>query len=412
MRDDDAYERARELREAAGVDPATVDVEAVVDCLATEDERARHEAANAFTTVTEARSDCVPDAADRLTTLLESEEAGVRQGAARTVAQLADRHPDALERTAPALRAIVEREFDYARNTALLALADLGKSNPAVAAPLTESLREYVAEDYGLPTRERATRALAVAADARPDAVADAVPALVEHLGTDDAEDDATALPAELPSADEADDPALAASFREHAARTLAVVAGDDPEAVAPHAATLAALLDDEADGVRRAALDALAALAERRPDAVLGHRDALRETLTTDGNEGNRATAAYAMSALAEAAPGSVAETLDAVVPSLVELLDGEYPRTRGTAAGTLSYVGERDPSTVADAVPSLVELLDDETAFVRANAAYALGTTGVEEAHEALRACAEHDSDPEVRAAARDALELAPDG
>lgn len=436
---DTSRSRAETLAERADTDPGAVDVEALVACLATEDEHVRHHAARAFTALIEARPESANRAAEHLADRLLSEDEEVRNGAAMTVAQLADRHPDELLETVPALIDIVEREFDYARNSALLALATVGETHPDALEPALPTIRTYVRGQYGIPTRERATRVLAAGAVVSPDAVeglADELLGFVREYdgGADPAEGEAPGIHTDHEM--QTTNAELKRSFRRHALQAVSTAADHQPSIAASLVDELAAFADDDDPVVRAAALASLVPVAESSPDDVSNHLSAILTVIddrwppgSAEAGEGMREdgtatttelapldgadaeafwAAASVLVAVATVEVDRVSATLQPAIETIEARLSGQDPRVRTAAANLLSIVAEHDPSAVSTAVPALIELLDDQE-FVRASAAIALGYVGNTAAVDALQECASRDPSEDVRATAVEAIELA---
>lgn len=124
------------------------------------------------------------------------------------------------------------------------------------------------------------------------------------------------------------------------AAGTFGRLAGEDPDAVAPIADELRALLDRDAEPVQHNAVEALGALVGERPDAVVPAAAALRELL---GHEETaiQHNAAGVLGRLAESHPDAVINAAG----ELDRLRDHDDEAVRRVAAAALARLVDEPP-------------------------------------------------------------------
>lgn len=212
-----------------------------------------------------------------------------------------------------------------------------------------------------------------------------------------------------------------------------------DPAPFVAHVERLATLLDSKEPTIRRHTAHALTELAATHPTAVASATAALRRRLT-DGDAETVKKATSALGLVARTDSGAVAPALPDVVP----LLDHDDRAVRANAAGAVADVAETEAAAVnrylahltdsledeaapvrrnvaaaflrvgaaAGTLPgpaqgALIELLDDHDPTVRALGCRVLGHIGSTAALELLRSTAQRDDEPEVREAARWAIE-----
>ncbi len=202
------------------------------------------------------------------------------------------------------------------------------------------------------------------------------------------------------------------ATGRKEALRAVRGAAEDRPDAVAPAVEALAPFLVADDRAVRLTVAKLFAALAERRPTAVLSVASTLADRLADDGEFYYvRARCAEALGYVATEEPEEVA-TPELLADLRVGLAFDE-PEVRRKLAKALAAVATGDPERLAHQVESLAEHLDDGEPLVRYHLCTALVVVGCERpsrlstAADALAARL-HDEEPHVRGRAAEALGL----
>lgn len=138
--------------------------------------------------------------------------------------------------------------------------------------------------------------------------------------------------------------PVAETATRRAASHALVRIGRAHPEAVAPHADTLAALVDASEGGVAENAAGICAVLAEVRPDAVAAVREGLLALL----ERGGHATTLDVLDALgtvAETDPGAVRPALE----RLCRLLDAEATDVASAACRALGPLARTDAERLA---------------------------------------------------------------
>ena len=160
-----------------------------------------------------------------------------------------------------------------------------------------------------------------------------------------------------------ADDPDL----RRDAARLLAMLAERYPDAVAPHVEALVASLDAGGVDVDRHLLLAVGHVSTERPASVEPAVDRLERWL----GEGPRVArhAAWSLANVADASPGAVAPA----TPALVECLEDGDEDVQRHAAQAVGRVAEVAPDAVRPALGSLLDLLASRSLYRSAGRALA---------------------------------------
>ncbi|GGL65049.1 HEAT repeat domain-containing protein [Halocalculus aciditolerans] len=270
-----------------------------------------------------------------------------------------------------------------ARRDAVQALSRAAEDDAGAVAPLVDALTAFLTDDER-SVRLTTAKTLVAVAEADPEAVEDAVPALAARLA-DEGEfyyvraRAAEALGYVALAAPEAVSPGVLADFRvglefderevrEQLAKALEHVALGDPERLRHRVSSLAAHLDDGADRVRYHLCSAFVVVGCASPDALADARGALVERLD-DERAHVRGRAAEALGVLARDAGESVPrERLKALGDA-----DGEFLAERaafalnadaggaGEAGGVGTVAGVRE--TTAAAVEAMTAP-DDEHA------------------------------------------------
>lgn len=372
-----ALQEAFETIAAADPDRATRLLEGLEPAFDADDGEVRRLAFRAVARVARQDPGAAAELVDTARAGLDDDHAMVRAAAADVLDQVAMEAPAAVEPAVPDLRALLDDEHLHLRERALGIAFGLSAADPAMAAPLVPELLAFVGDRYEpgataeinpmegntrgafrdlereehgaqVQRRNRAAATVAAIAEARPGAIADHVPRILDLH-------DAEQWPV----------------IREHLVEALVPVAGEHPEAAAPAIPALGDTIGGDRDDADAAAAMALVLLGEEYPEAVV---DAAR--------------------------PG---------VPTLTDLLGADDPEVRSVAAGLLSQVAEVDPEAAAPATDALIDRLDDGQPFVREAAAWTLAAIGDDAAIAALREALAAAGDDDVRSTLEEALEWA---
>ena len=226
--------------------------------------------------------------------------------------------------------------------------------------------------------------------------------------------------------------------LRNEALQFLVVFAAHDPSAVADVVPQLAALLQDEQTDTDAAA-HILATIGRSQPDALVDVVPKLELFLETEPGRAHTwilaaighlskehanitveviPTAAEFLSAeeltLRSNAAGVLADLADEYptevepwVPNAIELMEDADEQVRYNATAILARVAKEYPDSVTPATEQLLDVLDDELDNTRFNACWALNHISATSALEKLREVATTDSDEDVRAVARLAVD-----
>ena len=297
-------------------------------------------------------------------------------------AETASTDPDAVVDRVPEVVALLDDDDAAVRNDAVSVLSRVSKGRPDAVLDALPALLERLSTDDRRVIRHNSALAIGRISAARPEACRDAIEPLVRGLADDDGdvrEKCGTALDnfgpdaegdirdaAERAVGDAADRTAAETSAeRNEAAVALARLATRFPEEVAAHAESLRPRLDDEDNVVRYHAAMSLKRVAARRPALLSGVVEPLADRL--DDPDGDvRELASAALASVAEADPDVAVETSDA----LVERLDDDREEVRAHAVGACRALVTAYPDAVLPAQFELVELLADAREETRADA------------------------------------------
>lgn len=182
-----------------------------------------------------------------------------------------------------------------------------------------------------------------------PESVTDLAPSVVELLGDDDLQEDAS--------------------------QVLAHIAPEEPTAVEPHLPLLITAVDAGGD-VTVNVTYVLSVLAPERHD-TLARRGVLNKLLSLTSHE-NPAVRTNATSALGDVASGEPDALVDEA-ETLQECLRDSTPDVQKNAAYTLGHLARTSPGTVFGATEELCQLLESPDRAVRTSAVYALCETAM---------------------------------
>jgi len=246
----------------------------------------------------------------------------------------------------------------------------IAEADAGAVAPVADDLRPYLDYNFDGPPKD-AARAFAAIAEAHPDDVAGAVPALAPLI-----EDREKGLA--------------------YATYTLALVSRDTPAAIKPVAATLGRALADESinTNARLSAASAFGRTVAEDPSIGVEFVDEVRSALASrDQKLRNNATAI--LGDIAQMHADVVEPHVDDLAPHLT--VDDRF--TRVNTSGALSRVAEDFPESVEHLTGTFIELLADDDPLVRTNACWTLGHLDADDAVAALAERAHEDEDQEVR-------------
>lgn len=274
--------------------------------------------------------------------------------------------------------------------------------------PLVPDLIEALEDDRKIA--RHALDALHGVSESDPEAVASAVPAVVEFLEVREG------LEGETPEAWLAEGPVVEhdspATMRAHGGRRLRAVsllgrvAEVDPGAIADEADALVAVAGrGDHPEIRTDVLAILAIVAEARPDAFEGEIEPIAAILeggddadaAVDVDANVRANAAFLLAILAEDHP--VADAAASRREAIEEMLDSGEELAANAAVGLVAYVVEERSEAVEPMAESILDLLDHDLKSVRGNAIWTLSALDGEGIDDRLAAVAEDDPSQEIR-------------
>ncbi len=315
--------------------PDQVDLDELFDRIEAAESEERRLGARGLSQFVKAAPDRLAPHGDRLVSTLDHDDEAVRSAAITAVRTLVAGGHDAFE-TPPVepLVARLGREDQQRSKQVARTLVDLlDADDPRLAEAVDETVDLFGGEAHEAGS---AIQALAVLGEAFPEPVLDR---LRDRLSDDDA------------------------NVRTYAVRTVATLADDHPDLVAPATPDLLALLDDDDDYAREHALSTLAEIARTDPGR------------------------------------------LDGAVPRLTGLVDAGHGKVRRGAVRTLAALGRADVD-LSGAVDTLREHLNDPDKLVRRDAAYTLGILRAESALADLESLTDA-GDLELQAVASAAVE-----
>lgn len=335
-----AAELAVGLRRLASVDPAAVDVPALVG-------------------------------------ILQGEETRARRDALRALRQLATVRPMDCRAAIPVIRSDIEGSDRHIRANALATLRAIGDDDPSAIAPLVEEIHPALDATDSTVRREGA-RCIAAIAEEFPGDVTETIPALATILedgaaGQTHAIYTLSRISTANPDAvrpvidllgEAIRDRTLSATTRVNATAALGRLVGEDPRVGLDVVGPVATLVDDDHPQLRNNAIALLGDVATVHTDVVEPHTPAIADGLTVDDSY-TRVNASAALSRVAEDFPSAVApygETLES-------LLTDDHAQVRENACWALGYLRAEDSTDVlAD------RARHDENADVRKTANWAL--------------------------------------
>ncbi|MFC4246425.1 HEAT repeat domain-containing protein [Natribaculum luteum] len=199
------------------------------------------------------------------------------------------------------------------------------------------------------------------------------------------------------------------ASVQFETVQTVRAAVEDDPAAYLPTVPKLRRLLERESLEFHEDVAYCLAELAAESSDDVAPSVEAIVEFAQGQTSEPGPETthALRCLSHVAEGRPDAVVGHVDAIV----EVLETDDPSVREHAVCTLAHVAASSAVAVRPARSHLQEHLADDHAPVRRNACLALGRGQIVEARDRLAAVAADDPDPDVRQQASWALAELPE-
>ena len=404
MTGDATADRARSLRRAVREEPTPEVVADLYRLLEAEDPAARRLALSGLQRSTGRAPDLLAaelaDDLERVRALLSDPDDNVRAAAASFLGAFCRVDPETARPAVPSLATLLEDEYGVARRNALEALERLSAVEPDAVKPVADSIVGRLDAEPDV-VRARALTILARLSADDGTVAAAAVPTLrdlfrygVEQLDGSDGSDgsndsDGLDEAADGPRDEPGTGRRLESAHRERRSRhrrvrqlaghTLRRTATADPDAVAPVAADVAALVADPDPHVRRAAAATLLALADGRPGAVEPHLETLADRFERDGGEVVPDRLAQTFAVLGPEAPDAVAPIAIELAPRIRSLLEADEPPVRGAAATLLALGADKRPSIVepaADRLRALRDGTDPEPEYVRAAADDALNS------------------------------------
>lgn len=387
-------DRARSLRRTARAEPTAEVVAELAGLLEADDPATKRLALSGLrrsaTRAPELLAAELADDLEGVRTLLTDPDDNVRAAAASFLGAFCRVDPDAVRPAVPSLATLLEDEYGVARRNALEALERLSAVAPEAVRPIVDSILGRLESDHD----DVRARALTILARLSADDGAVAAPAVstlrdlfrygVERPDGSDGPDDADG-----PRDESGTSRRLESVHRERRSRhrrvrqlaghTLRRTATADPDAVAPVADDVVALVADPDPHVRTAAAETLLALADGRPDAVEPHLETLAERFEDDAGAIVPARVAQTVAVLGPTAPEPVASIAVEHAPRIRSLLEADEPPVRGAAATLLALGADERPSIVEPAADRLQELRDGTDRvpeYVRAAADDALST------------------------------------
>ena len=296
---------------------------------------------------------------------------------------------------------------------ALHALATIAEERPRAVDPVLDAVSRRLTDEPVL-IRRHASRIVAERANSDPAAVTGLVSRLVEAViaaGRSDAPDAGRPSHRLHPGRRTVADGRVG----RRAAAVLGEVARIEPESVAPELDRLEPVIDPNSaqdPRLRERVTAIVRRVATASPAASIELLPSLVELLEAENVPvPARAGGAAALAALAETRLERTTDQARAAIPALESLLTDEDPSVRARAGSLLSYIAQRHPEATAPLTRPLIDRLDDEPVSVRASTVWTLGYIGTEPALDALRAVANTDPDPDLRALATDRLHAATD-
>ena len=322
-----------------------------------------------------------PGAADvqELAALVQSEEGDARTHALTALCLLVPDRADDVATLAPLLADTLDSDHILTQFGGLSCLAVLAEHDHEAVLPYAGDVIELLEPGADQGTLEEAISYVAAVAETHPEDVRGAVPKLAALLSTE--------LPHERKLLD--------APLR---------IAEADPEAVEPAAPALREYVADETSQYRAPGLSALGHTGKGSPAAAEASIPTLVDLLDT-ADDHVRANAAGVLADLSEASPGELVHACPRVA-DLAAVKSDEKGHAQHNTTYLLSQVAKRYPGAVEPTVDALINALDADRSDTRFNACRALGYVGAETAVEPLEQRRDGDSDADVQKVAGWAL------
>jgi|APHM01.1.fsa_nt_gi hypothetical protein len=319
------------------------------------------------------------DSLDEVCDTVESETGKQRRIALAHLAAIAREHPGDTTDAVPAAVAQVGDTPPAVQGEAVGVLRRVASADPAAVEPAVSPVAELLTPDTESMLTVEALNFVAVLAGNDPEAVLDTVPRLADLLGT------------------EGVDP-------KPITRSLAYIAETSPGELITVVPKLESFLEED-NSPDVGVLAALGRVAKSYPGVAKEAIPAAVSLMDADDSR-VRTNATGLLTDLAEEYPGE----LRSAVPQATELLKDDDERLRHNLTSLLARVANEHPAVVEPATDALVARLDDSLAGTRLNACWALNYLGADRATPELEELAVNDPDEDVRKAARvavDALE-----
>lgn len=336
------------------------------------------------------------------------------------LAVLASERPMAVVRTIPSVVDYFGSDDHLTERNLLWVLVLVGREQPEPLIDHREGIATAI-RDVPLARSTLATEVVRPIADADPSAALDLLPALLSTIRTDDNRqalpgsdvpiggDDGPHHEVEPARLERQEATKTRRRARRKTADTIATLVSDRPEEAAAFGSELAdALTAADDDIVASALLEAVAAVAETRPEPVVEAVGPAGERLVESDASDEQTRSVRVLALLAESVPTRVTEAARLGIGTLFDLLEEGDPVARRNAAALLSYLAEHEPDMVGQERSRLLARLDDEDPAVRASTAWILAFVGGEDAEKQIAALAENDSVEVVRTAAQTALRI----
>lgn len=370
----DGNGHAAEIRSAVETEPASVDVDELVDLLVFGTNETRRIAFEAYESLVSVRPTTVDASVTRLQAHLTADSADTRRRAAMTTGVLVEDHPGAFAQLVPDLRSLGE-STEPGREPAIVALSKVASERPTAVAPAVETLLDVCFDS--IPVQQ---------------------PESANHSGPHPESDGSAALQEDRERRD---------AVRLHAIAALTLIADEDADTMRPYVARIADLLEDDHNLIRSGACELLETVAASSPEAVDPFAPDLAERAATDSKHPVPWRAADALVALEAERPNRVGEAVAPVVDQMSRFLDASDPDRRRAGSTLVAATAQVQPESVEQLVPTLRELLSDEDSDIRSNAVLALAAAGNADDRDSIATIAETDPDDRVRESASRVLE-----
>lgn len=402
------------IRRQLSESPESVSASELVETLLETNPADRNEAIDALRSHIRADATSASEVATELSTHI-AEGSGNWNVASYSLAVLAIERPGAVAAVVPTVVSRLGDENALINRDLLCALVAVAREQPDVLVKHAPAIAEQIRS----APPSQATIALDMVepiVDADPTTVPDFLSALIHLVRAREGNGDFTLANADADRPRPELEPVLAERkeatvtgrrCRRKAGGVIGALAVEHTS-VDEQAQRIVEALEDTSDGVVASSLlDAIGAIAERRPERATDAIQPAGTRLSASESTVEQARSAWVLGLLAETDPDRVIEAASPGLSSLLSLLEEDDVRARRSAAGLLSYIAEDSPEDIEPFRSRFHDRLEDEDASVRASTAWILAFVGTELSRERLEELAERDPIPEVRSAATAAIE-----